>query len=100
MRVLNLIGHDDQPPSSNVLKPFLDSDGIDGILHYTLNDGYAGLNGRVWWVNGKPVISGRFSLWGEATNGPMLGVDGLVEKLKVLPKDARSTSGYSVIAVH
>ena len=49
--------------------------------------GYAGLHGNVAYVGGKPVIGTRLSLWGDATSGDKVGVDGLVAQLKTLPKD-------------
>ena len=33
----------------------------------------------------KPVVSGRFSLWGEGEQGAMLGVKGMVKALTELP---------------
>ena len=54
-------------------------------------------------MQGKPIVSGRYSLWGESpATGPddMLGVDGLVERLKKLPKSRVMKEGYSLIPVH
>ena len=36
--------------------------------------GYSALQGELWWIAGKPVVSGRYSLWGTESTGTTLGV--------------------------
>eukprot|EP00929_Paragymnodinium_shiwhaense_P080079 TRINITY_DN41747_c0_g1_i1.p1 TRINITY_DN41747_c0_g1~~TRINITY_DN41747_c0_g1_i1.p1 ORF type:complete len:583 (+),score=77.00 TRINITY_DN41747_c0_g1_i1:137-1885(+) len=100
MRLLNVIGKNDDVPDRSTLAPLLEPENIDGMIYYPFGGGYSGLRGAVWFVNGKPVVSGRYSLWGEAASGLMLGVDALVKALATLPKDPASVSGYSIIPVH
>lgn len=56
--------------------------------------------------NNKPVVGGRFSLWGEAKIGTMLGVDAMVVQMvkllleRKITKDASHADGYSLIPVH
>ena len=86
LRIINVIGAVPDPTS---LLPMLQSDDVDGMLWYTFPDGYSGTRGTIHFLNGKPVIGGRVSLWGDnkdtSTNpdgtlkhGDMLGVVPLV----------------------
>mmetsp|Transcript_19783 Transcript_19783/g.41301 ORF Transcript_19783/g.41301 Transcript_19783/m.41301 type:complete len:536 (+) Transcript_19783:40-1647(+) len=77
--------------------PLLEQDGIDAVFLYEYN-GYSELEGKLDFVNGKPVIGGRFNLW---TPG-FYDVDSLVQALKDLPNltDSSTSDGYSVIPVH
>ena len=77
--------------------PLLKQDGIDAIIMYEYN-GYSELEGALAFVEGKPVIGGRFSLW----SPNFYDVDSLVEALKALPNltDSTTKDGYSVIPVH
>ena len=101
LTVLNIIGHSDE---QQYMEPFLVKQNIDGILYYTFADGYAGGSGKLEWVDVsgvmKPVVNARWSLWGDATSGPMLGVNGLVSALESMPKDTGIETGYSLIPVH
>lgn len=97
MRLLNVIG---SVPAAEPLEAFLDQPGIDGVLWYSYGDGYSGLRGNVAYVRGKPVISGRVSLWGNGTTGDMIGVDALPQALASLPTDPRDPNSYSLIPVN
>ena len=83
------------------LSPLLAQDEVAGIFWYTFGAGYSGWSGTLWGTAGglaspgqhhlpakqavkKPVIGGRFSLWGEATKGTMLGVNPMIEHMKLL----------------
>lgn len=100
MKSINIIGKGDNAPDLNLMEHFIADDTVDGMMYYSFGGGYSGLGGAVWSAGGKPVVSGRYSLWGEATSGPMLGVDALVKHLKALPKDDARVDGYSLIPVH
>lgn len=78
---------------------------------YTFGAGYSGWSGTVWTPAGagkaqKPVIGGRFSLWGEGEVGSMLGVKALVRNMKRLLFERKintspsSADGYSLFPVH
>ena len=44
------------------LEPVLAHDNVDGVFLYEFNE-YSKLEGKIDFVNGKPVIGGRFNLW-------------------------------------
>eukprot|EP00419_Tripos_fusus_P004085 CAMPEP_0172673566 /NCGR_PEP_ID=MMETSP1074-20121228/12220_1 /TAXON_ID=2916 /ORGANISM="Ceratium fusus, Strain PA161109" /LENGTH=597 /DNA_ID=CAMNT_0013490881 /DNA_START=69 /DNA_END=1862 /DNA_ORIENTATION=+ len=100
MRLVNVLGQNDNMPDMDSLSPLLASSDVDGMIYYGWGDGYASLKGKAFWVDSKPVITGRLSLWGEATSGLMLGVQPMVEALKKQAKDVSSAAGYSLVIVH
>jgi hypothetical protein len=55
------------------------------------------LRGTVAYENGKPVVGVRYSLWGNATSGVKVGVQGLVDGLRRLPKDPSDPNSYSIV---
>ena len=97
LRMVNVIG--DMPTATSVHE-LAAQPNIDAVLYWTFDAGYAGLGGNVAYVNGKPIIGGRRSLWGDETEGPALGVDALVKSLSALPKDPTDPNSYSVVPVH
>ena len=100
MRVVNVLGQNDDPPDGALLAQLLAQDGIDGALYYPFGGGYSALGGRMWRLGGKLVLSGRLSLWGNASSGSMLGVQPLIDALLALPRNPSSADGYSVVPVH
>ena len=107
MNTCNLLGQNDDPPLCSQVTPLLTPDGVDGLVYYPFGGGYSALNGQVFWCdtdteNGvKPLVSGRFSLWGNGTSGEMVGVDGLIQQLIQLPKaPITSSDAYSLIPVN
>ena len=74
---------------------YLSNPDIDAILYYTYGDNYSGLNGYATCIDGKPLISSRFSLW-----GGVYSPDQLSATLNQQSKDPYSTAGYSLITVH
>ena len=95
--VLNVIG---AAPSRESIAALAAQPEVSGLLYYTYGDGYSGLRGNVAYVGGTPVVGGRVSLWGDATEGDMVGVDGLVQALQTLPKDPKDPNAYSIIPVN
>lgn len=69
MRLVNVLGQDDAAPDGALLAPLLNESGIDGALYYSWGGGYSALEGRMWRVGTKLVVSGRASLWGDGTGG-------------------------------
>ena len=96
MRLLNVIGG---VPSGESLDALAAQDDIDAIFYYTYGAGYSGLRGNVAYVNGKPVIGGRRSLWGDGTKGTMLGPKALIDVLMSLPTDVTDPNAYSIVPV-
>lgn len=79
------------------------------MFWYTFGAGYSGWSGTLWGGAAgkkKPVIGGRFSLWGEGKKGSMLGVKPMIENMKLLmlegkiSRSATAADGYSLIPVH
>ncbi|NOY79290.1 MAG: hypothetical protein GXO76_15665 [Calditrichaeota bacterium] len=91
LHILNIIGND---RSTAFLKPFLQYPEVDAIFYYDYSN-YSGGNGRIDWIAGKPVISGRYNLWKGFETPASLSA-----KLNALPKNSHSPDGYSLIPVH
>jgi len=109
MRVVNVLGQNDEPPAGagsalgfprQLLGPLLQDPQVLGMVYYPWGGGYSQLHGQAWVIDGKPVVSGRYSLWGNGTSGEMVGPKALVAQLKALPKDPRSADGYSLVPVN
>ena len=99
--IVNVIG---VSPSAESLLPLLraatPSAKPAAIVYLTFGAarmGYAGLHGNVAYLDGTPVVGARLSLWGDATSGDKVGVDGLVNELQTLPKDPTNPNSYSII---
>jgi hypothetical protein len=81
----------------DTMKWLLGEDQVESVFLYDFN-GYAGLEGEIDFVGGKPVIGGRFSLW----SPDFYDVQGLADALMGLEnlEDGGSSDGYSLIPVH
>ena len=100
MSVVNVLGQNDDEPSESELLDLL-AGNVTGMLYYSWGSGYSGFGGKMWTMGGKPVVSGRYTLWGEEAEGPMLGVDGMIAALTALPcRDKSMAEAYSVVPVH
>jgi hypothetical protein len=64
--------------------------------YYGVKSDYTGGKGSIYWVNGKPVITGRCQLWSGQTDSP----ESLAQKINSLSTDITSSKGYSLIPVH
>ncbi len=66
-------------------------------------DHYRGGRGRIFWSDGKPFISVRYSLWHPSDkpgNVTREWLDEFIEKINALPVAPDSADGYTVINVH
>ncbi|MBI9071107.1 MAG: T9SS type A sorting domain-containing protein [Melioribacteraceae bacterium] len=92
LRILNLLGNND---ADQYIEPFLEQDNIDAVFYYYYSS-YVRGNGKIKWVNDKPVIYGRYQLWvpefDDATE--------LARKLNKASKDVYSSAAYSLVPVH
>lgn len=64
---------------------------------------YAGGEGKIWFVNDKPFISYRLSLWHPDGENAVVTHEWLDEQAAVVnsyPADIHSINGYSVINIH
>lgn len=101
MRIVNILGHGEGYGASDVA-PILASPDVDAVFWYNFDD-YSGMRGNITFVGGKPVIGGRFNLWGNGTDpeGPTFCNNTLlVERLLAMPRDPTTSSGYSLIPLH
>ncbi len=89
--IVNVIGVN---ASTEFVKPYLLQDQIDALSFYEYAD-YSGLKGAIWWINGKPVIGGRYNFWEGFENATSLAA-----KLNRLPRNIHSVDSYSWIPVH
>ena len=84
--------------SSQYFGPLLQQSNIAGIVYFDYPNFYVldhGRNGTVTWVNHKPAISVRDSMWaGHSTP------QSIAEMLNQQVRDNTQTAGYSVIAAH
>ena len=94
-------------PNMSSLEPLLLQPSVDGIFWYTFGAGYAGWSDTLWSpTNKKPVVGARYSLWGEAKEGTMLGVKPLIFQMekqllqRKIGLDPTKKDGYSLISVH
>ncbi|HMA61392.1 MAG TPA: T9SS type A sorting domain-containing protein [bacterium] len=91
LNIVNIIGHDS---SHKYLEPYLQQSNIDAIFYYDYSN-YSGLNGDIFWINGKPVIGARYNFWEGFQSAASLA-----DNLNTLPKRADSEQSYSLIPVH
>ena len=103
LRIANVMSAQDRVDPGAVAA-LLASEDVDALFYYHY-DNYAGEEGRISFVHGKPVIGARFALWGSGSppdpTGPTFkGVSGLADALRALPADPSSAFGYSLVALH
>lgn len=99
MSVVNVLGQNDDPPDA-ALAPLLNESDVAGCLYYPYGGGYSALEGRMWRLGGKLLVSGRVSLWGDGKSGTMLGVQPMIDKLSSMPRTPNTAEGYSVVPVN
>lgn len=110
MRIVNILSHGEGFSTNELPASYLQHDNIDAIFWYNYDD-YSGMQGNITFVpssstaapGSKPVIGGRYNLWGDGSNpsGPTFkNVTGLVDALLTLPRDPTTSYGYSLIPVH
>lgn len=101
MRVVNVLGHGEGYSAGDV-EPLLQQDNVDAVLWYDFDD-YSGRHGSITFVGGKPVIGGRFNLWGDGSSpaGPTFCNNTLlVQRLLAMPRDPTRAEGYSLVPLH
>jgi len=97
LSILNVMTYGDSLSEALAASYFDSSPNLEALFHYPYSD-YAGDHGRVYFHDGKPVIGGRFSLWGDGSQGAdFLNVTQAAEKLKAASRDVHSSDGYSLI---
>jgi hypothetical protein len=94
LSIVNVIADEGAPQDMGYL---LKEAAIEAVFMYQFN-GYSNLEGAIEFVNEKPVIGGRYSLW----SPDFYDQNTLAEALMKLPNltDGTSSDGYSLIPVH
>ena len=90
---------DDEGFSIEVLSAFTSQEEIDGLFYIGYPDYYRGENGAVLWSNGKPIVSARYSLWSNTSDGKG-EIDYIAEQINSASTDINRTESYSFIIVH
>jgi len=91
LNIVNIIGNNF---NDFYLYSFLEKQNINALFYYDFSN-YSNHNGRIKFLNNKPIISARYNLWGGFNSTKALS-----NKINNLPKDPYSASGYSLIPVH
>lgn len=87
----------------NKLSYFARYDNIKGGILQIDPTRYEGGKGKVFFVNDKPFVSVRLSLWYPTNNASDVTAEWLKEQAEIVnsyPADINSISGYTVINVH
>lgn len=91
LNILNVIGNS---MTSQYLQPLISQSSVNAIFYYDFSS-YDGENGKMIWIDGKPVISARFRLWVDVNTPTQLAA-----KLNAQPVNIRDSSAYSLVSVH
>lgn len=87
----------------NKLEFYARYDNINGAILQLDGERYAAGGGQVWFVNDKPFVSVRQSLWypdGEGSEVPAEWIEEQAALVNAREADIRSINGYSVINIH
>lgn len=87
----------------NRLKYYAKNDKIIGGIWEIDPDRYSSGNGKIFYVNNKPFVSVRYSLWcpfAKVGFTPKSFLDEYVEKLNSLKPNINSEEGYTVLNFH
>ena len=93
LRTVTVIGGNSQGNLHNVLQGYASADNVIGGIVYDGNKYFGNVRGGVEWVNGKPFVGPRDSLW-ETTPAY------IAARLNTYETDIHSVDGYSIINVH
>lgn len=93
MSAVTVIGGNSHQKLPEVLAGYASAKSVTGGLVYDGYKYFGNVRGGVMWVNGKPFIGPRDSLW-ETTP------EYIAARLNMYEKDPTSINGYSVINVH
>jgi len=102
---VNIIGYPGaDAPDVEVLETFAKAYGdAPPLVWYTYADGYAGYSNYSWLSDGAPVLGAPVSLWGDALNTTMRGVDGVVDYFlndSALVTDPADPAAYTIVPVN
>jgi hypothetical protein len=87
---------DDGGFDSNALDIIMSETRANGIF-YIDYEKYAGLNGKIRFAGGKPVVSAKYQLW---NNMPGCSPEEIAAAVNSLPADPKNPDSYVFIIVH
>lgn len=93
LRTVTVIGGNSQGNLPQVLKGYASADNVIGGIVYDGNKYFGSVQGGVMWIDGKPFVGPRDSLW-ETTPAY------IAARLNTYESDIHSVDGYSIINVH
>ena len=93
LSAVTVIGGNQQGDIFNVLKGYAGCENVSGGLVYEGNKYFGGVKGGVVWVNGKPFVGPRDSLW-ETTPAY------IAARINTYERDITSIDGYTIVNVH
>ena len=100
LNIVNIIDKDGNHNPDEYLK----QSNVDALFYYSYGGQYTKLAGQIKWYKDKPSIGGRFTLWGNSSDGSAevreRVCQSLADKLNQQPTNIRQASGYSLIPVH
>ena len=100
LNIVNIIDKDGNHNPDEYLK----QSNVDALFYYSYGGQYTQLAGQIKWYKDKPSIGGRFTLWGNSSDGSAETrnrvCQTLANKLNSQSTNIRSASGYSLIPVH
>ena len=78
------------------LGDFTAQEAIEGLF-YIEYSGYASLDGKILWTNGKPAVSARYMIWADHPGG---GLGYIARKINRASVDPKEEDAYSFLIVH
>lgn len=87
----------------NKLEYYARYENINGALLQLDGERYAAGKGQVWFINDKPFVSVRQSLWypgGEGSEVPKEWIEEQADLVNAREADIHSINGYSVVNIH
>ena len=93
LSVVTIIGGNHGDNLDKVLKGYASAEHVKGGLVYEGSKYFGAVRGGVYWVDGKPFVGPRDSLW-ETTP------EYIAARLNMYEKDPTTINGYSIINVH
>ncbi len=93
LQVVTVIGGSQQGNLSSVLAGYASCSNVTGGIVYEGNKYFGNVQGGVMWVNGKPFVGPRDSLW-ETTPAY------IAARINTYPRDITTIDGYTLVNVH
>lgn len=93
LQVVTVIGGSQQGNLPAVLSGYASCSNVTGGIVYEGHKYFGGVQGGVMWVNGKPFVGPRDSLW-ETTPAY------IAARINTYPRDITTIDGYTLVNVH